>query len=150
MFENKRGQGLSTNAIILIVLGIFVLVILILGFTMGWDKISPFIDSDNNIDLIVQQCSIACSTNSVYDYCTKKRVLTPEDSKLELEDVDCNYLARNQTKYGIELCSSISCSAKIVGDNDLDLKSHCTPETNGKFIQSLVSNKLESYECIAS
>ncbi|MEK6819827.1 MAG: hypothetical protein AABY03_01350 [Nanoarchaeota archaeon] len=55
---NKRGQGLSVNAIILIVLGIVVLVLMVLGFTIGWSKILPFI-STNNADTLVTACSIA-------------------------------------------------------------------------------------------
>ena len=32
----KRGQSMSTNTIILIILGVVVLVVLIMGFTQGW------------------------------------------------------------------------------------------------------------------
>ena len=65
--QNKRGQGLSTQAIILIVLGVAVLVIMIIGFTVGWDKIAPWLSRDN-VDSIVTQCEVACSTQSVYDF----------------------------------------------------------------------------------
>ena len=36
--KNRKGQGLSTNAIILIVLGIVVLVVLIAGIMLGWGQ----------------------------------------------------------------------------------------------------------------
>ena len=73
---DKRGQGLSTNAIILIILGVFVLVILILGFTLGWDKLAPWLSKDkNNVDTIATQCEIACTTQSFYDFCEKERTL---------------------------------------------------------------------------
>ena len=43
---NKKGQDLSIGTLILIVLGIVVLVLLILGFTLGWgnlwDRINIF------------------------------------------------------------------------------------------------------------
>ena len=72
---NKKAQGLSVNAIILIVLGVIILVMLIVGFTIGWKKILPFLSQDK-VDTIAQQCEIACSTSSVYDYCQKQRTVT--------------------------------------------------------------------------
>ena len=47
---NKRGQGLSTNAIILIVLGVVVLVVLIGGFTIGWGQMAPWIKTNKKAD----------------------------------------------------------------------------------------------------
>ncbi len=100
---DKRGQGLSTNAIILIVLGVVVLVILILGFTMGWDKIAPWMSKDN-VDTIVNQCSVACSTHSVYDYCTKERELNDGANKIQ---GNCSFFAVNHPKYGVANCSAL-------------------------------------------
>jgi hypothetical protein len=101
--DNKRGQGLSTNAIILIILGVVVLVVLILGFTMGWSRIAPWLSNDN-VDTIVQQCAVACSTNSVYDYCTKERELNDGKNKVT---GTCVYF-QNSNKYGLTPCS-LSC-----------------------------------------
>ena len=70
---NKRGQGLSTNAIILIVLGVFVLVVLIAGFALGWGTLKERIAPSNNVNSIVSACSVACNTQSQYDYCTIDR-----------------------------------------------------------------------------
>ena len=78
MIDNKRGQGLSTNAIILIVLGVVVLGVLVIGFTMGWEKIAPWI-STNNVNTIVTQCGVACSTDSMNSFCTTKRTLKADD-----------------------------------------------------------------------
>jgi hypothetical protein len=104
--KNKRGQGLSTNAIILIILGVVVLVVLIIGFTVGWDKIAPWISS-NNVDTIAQQCEVACSTGSVYDYCSMKRTLKVEGK----EDITktCYELATNTSydSYGIDECPTL-------------------------------------------
>ena len=69
---NKRGQGLSVNAIILIVLGIVVLVILIAGFTLGWQNIAPFLSADN-VGTVAKSCQAACSTGDTYGFCTKGR-----------------------------------------------------------------------------
>ena len=103
---NKRGQGLSVNAIILIVLGVFVLAVLIFGFTVGWQKILPFISTDN-VDTLVTTCGIACSTNSQFSFCIDKRDLKAGDDSIK--DVTCNYLSEKQKKYGIASCGSISC-----------------------------------------
>ena len=102
---DKRGQGLSTNAIILIVLGVVILVVLILGFTMGWEKLAPWMSKDN-VDTIVNQCAVACSTHSVYDYCTKTRELKADGEKIK---ETCNSFATNKSyeKYGVANCSAL-------------------------------------------
>ena len=110
---NKRGQGLSTNAIILIVLGVFILAILILGFTVGWGKLAPWI-STNNVDTIANSCNVACATHSQYDFCIASRELKADG--VELKAVTCNYLAKEQTKYGIDSCGSVSCSGVVLLD----------------------------------
>ena len=108
--QNKRGQGLSTNAIVLIVLAVIVLVLLVIGFTAGWDKLAPWLGSSNNVDVIVQQCSVACSAQGTYDFCMKERDLTPEEKADELLDVSCYYLSEKKTMYGIESCKDIDCN----------------------------------------
>lgn len=40
--KNEKEPQLTTNGIILIILGVFVLVVLIFGFTFGWDKVINF------------------------------------------------------------------------------------------------------------
>ena len=70
---NKKAQGLSITTIILIVLGVFVLVALIFGFTQGWSGIKGFINPGNNLNDVLTQCNIACTTDDTYNYCTDKR-----------------------------------------------------------------------------
>lgn len=142
--NNKRGQGMSTNTIILLILGIVVLVVLILGFTMGWDKIAPWISS-NNVDTIVTSCEAACAINGAYDFCMAGRDLKAEDGKLK--EVTCNYLAEKQLLYGINKCSSISCGVVLVEAVVIeDLDSHCAGN-EGKVIQALIEDTLESRIC---
>jgi hypothetical protein len=113
---NKKGQELSTNAIIMIVIGVIVLVVLVLGFTIGWNKLLPFVSS-NNVQGIVTGCSTACSTNNNYDYCTLPRILKADDLpvengvKLKEKAGTCNFFSSNAdyVKYGIDACSTISC-----------------------------------------
>lgn len=112
--ESKRGQELSTNAIIMIVIGIIVLVVLILGFTIGWDKLLPFF-STNNVQNLQTTCSSACATGNSYDYCTLSRTLKASDlpgSPSNGQFVgNCTFFATNPNyaKYGIATCTSITC-----------------------------------------
>ena len=101
---NKKAQGLSTNAIILIVLGVIVLVVLAIGFMAGWEKIAPWMSKDN-VGTIVQQCEVACTTNSVYDYCSKERVLNDGENKVT---GTCEIFQKSN-KYGMASCN-IQCS----------------------------------------
>lgn len=106
--KNKRGQGLSTNAIILIILGIIVLVMLVLGFTIGWSRLLPFL-SRENVDSVVNGCIAACSSNSIYGFCTRVRELVPAEG--DSVEATCKEFATNTDyeKYGIEDCPSIPC-----------------------------------------
>jgi len=134
---NKRGQGLSTTAIILIVLGVLILVFLIIGFALGWTKIIPWISPPNNIQDITDKCAMACSTNSKYDFCTSRRDVKVENEitlqptvydldtkKQEPAEVGgkpleitigkkfkatCYELSTFITQLGLEKCSAIDC-----------------------------------------
>jgi hypothetical protein len=114
--ENKRGQGLSTNAIILIILGVAILVILIIGFTYVWGGLGERIKKDN-IATIVSACQTACSTQSVYDFCSKKNELIDEEGKEFV--TSCQLLASVDEfiKYGLESCA-IDCK---VGCEELEI-----------------------------
>lgn len=111
---NKRGQGLSTSSIILIILGLIILVVLALGFIMGWDKFSAlFGGGDNNVDTIMQACSLACGQASQYDFC--------QNPIRRLEVSGNEYLATCYTlasadefsEYGFEACSTLNCRANV-------------------------------------
>jgi len=147
---DKRGQGLSTNAIILIILGVIVLVILVLGFMMGWDKIAPWISS-NNVDTIVNACDIVCLSNGIYDFCMKERDLKADDVKLK--KITCNYLSKKKTEYGIQPCSSIPCNnvvfIEVTSKEVFESSDSCTGH-EGKIIQALIEETLESRSCPAA
>lgn len=106
--ENKKGQGMSTSTIILLILGLVILVVLVLGFSLGWNKITPWINT-NNVDTIKTACGAACSTNNQYDFCTVQREV--KDGINDKFKVSCNELATNQTfisrGYGIEQCPEL-------------------------------------------
>ncbi len=137
---NKKAQGLSTTTMILLVLGILVLVVLVLGFTIGWNKLAPWLSS-NNVDSVVTSCEVACTTGSTYGFCFQERDLKADNE--ELEGVTCNYLNQQHPNYGINECPSISCNVVYV-----DTLDEAVCEGNeGKTVQALVDNKLESKQC---
>lgn len=142
--KNTKGQELSTNVIILIILGVVVLVVLILGFTVGWGKIAPWLSSEN-VGSIVTQCEVACSTGSDYDYCIAKKDLNAQDEKLK--DVTCYYVAENQTIYGVAKCPSITCTDVILSNavDEASAKTLCT--STGKMIYYLQDKTLKFYSC---
>jgi hypothetical protein len=116
MMKNKRGQGLSTNAIILLVLGVVILAILIAGFAAGWSKIVPWISPPNNVDTIVQACETSCLTSNVYDFCSFQRTLKADDlpdaDSKEVENT-CQFFSTNEeySKYGVQDCPGL-CSTQ--------------------------------------
>jgi len=146
--KSKKAQGLSVNAIILIVLGVIVLVLLILGFTLGWGTILPFLSS-SNVNNIVTSCNTACSTSSQFDFCNLKRNLKADT--VQLKDVTCNYLLNNQTKYGLQACPNILCDNILLlnAANQPNLNSKCSPGNNneGKTVQALIAGTLISIDC---
>lgn len=99
---NKRGQGLSTNAIILIVLGVFVLAILVVGFMVGWNRIAPWL-SNENVDNVVNSCETACTSGNVFSYCSKVRNLNDGEKAI---DATCYALSRGDDfdAYAIKPC----------------------------------------------
>ena len=108
--EHKKAQEMSTTTIILIILGVIVLVVLVLGFRMGWDKVLPFLSS-NNVQNVVTACGTACATGSQYDFCTAPRTLKA-DGLAEADKLgSCKKFATDAkySSYGIEDCSSITC-----------------------------------------
>lgn len=113
---NKRGQGLSINAIILIILAVVVLVVLILGFTTGWGFFKNIFGGSNNVDTLANSCSIACSTNAQFDFCEQKRELKidkeTDESLTEVQSgmsYSCKELYDKAPSLGIDNCLAIPC-----------------------------------------
>jgi len=109
--RNKRGQGLSTNAIVLMVLGLIILVVLAVGFTVGFEKLAPWLSS-NNVDTVVSSCSVACSTDNVYKFCSLERTLKADDLPSGVKEVTgtCDEFANSLSglaKYGIRECPAL-------------------------------------------
>ena len=72
----KRGQELSVGTLIIIVLGVVVLVLLILGFSIGWENLFAKIGivSGDDLSAMVAACKVAAASNSQASYCEFKKV----------------------------------------------------------------------------
>ena len=110
--KNRKAQGMSTSTIILLILGLVILVILIIGFTMGWEKFGLFLPKDN-IDNIKTSCEVACSTNSQYAFCSVERDV--KDGVNDEFKATCYELVENpefsSRGYGLSECPQIDCTA---------------------------------------
>lgn len=109
--KNQKGQSMSVNTIIMIILGLAILVLLILGFALGWGKIFPFLKSTNNVDQVAQLCQNACLTELDYDFCSLPRELKIDKNSMI---ANCSYFAAQDEIFGakisIEDCPTISCA----------------------------------------
>ncbi|MEK6854953.1 MAG: hypothetical protein AABX73_01910 [Nanoarchaeota archaeon] len=107
---NKKAQDLSIGTLILIVLGIVVLVLLILGFSLGWgnlwEKINIF-QGGSNIESVISACNIAVASNSKYTYC--------QDFKKIKVDGKTEYVNCEDSRVVSSLNNQITCDK--IGDN---------------------------------
>ncbi len=98
---SRKAQELSITTLVLIVLGVVILVLLILGFTQGWDWIiSKFsILPGQSLETVAQSCNIAAQGGLAIDFCSFKKVkvdgrteyVNCEDSRIEAglsQDID--------------------------------------------------------------
>lgn len=144
MKMEKRGQGLSISAIILIILGILVLVFLIIGFAIGWNKIFPWIKPSNNVGDIANACGIACNTQDKYDFCNVKRKLFTAEE--EYEDT-CFFYSKKRPEFGVEECD-IKCDVYDFSGNVLDLVKEKCKEL-GEELKYLDNFGTQIYACQA-
>ncbi|MBU0760874.1 MAG: hypothetical protein KJ600_02225 [Nanoarchaeota archaeon] len=112
---NKRGQDLSIGTLILIVLGIVVLVLLILGFSLGWsnlwEKINIF--GGTSIGTVATQCEIDVTQGNTYDFCQSfKKVKV--DGKTE-------YLNCKDGRIDSTLDTKLNCPAAPGGASSLEV-----------------------------
>jgi len=107
---------MSTSTIILLVLGVAILVLLILGFTIGWQKIFPFLSPASNVQDVVTKCETACNLNSKFDFCSTKREVRVEEAisvggvELGTEFEGSCYDLTKVPVLGIGACPTIDCS----------------------------------------
>ena len=156
MKMNKRGQGLSTNAIILIILGVVILVVLIVGFAMGWDTIAPWL-SKENVDDVVSGCNVACNMGitGTYSFCSQTRDLIDAE-KNEYNDITCYALSvlDETQKYAVGKCD-LDCDVReLVSITDLnndhkiddkDVTEFCLGNEGKMIHYFLINNKVKTY-----
>jgi len=126
VIKNKKGQDLSIGTLILIVLGIVVLVLLILGFSIGWqnlwEKINIF-GGGSSIGDVAIACGLSATQDNQYGYCQdfkkvkvagKTEYLTCEDGRIQptLDNtIRCNpQLVQNAIT---SLCAGLSDKDKL-------------------------------------
>jgi hypothetical protein len=104
---NKKGQGMSITTVILLILGLVILVVLILGFVIGWNKMLPWI-STNNLDTLKNACATSCTTGGQYDFCSVKRdVKDGTNPKFQATCKDLNNATYAARGYGIADCPNL-------------------------------------------
>ena len=106
LMKNRRGAELSTNTIILLIIGVIILVVLVLGFILGWDTIAPWL-FPSNVNTIVTQCQASCTTGDIYAYCGLERTLNAPDNKGVKGN--CTYFSEkaDYLKYGVAKCPGL-------------------------------------------
>lgn len=88
---DRKGQNVTITTLILIVLGVIVLVLLVTGFIIGWDRIIDIITIGGGLDQKLQKCNAAASFDAVFEFCEYEEVriegekewVNCEDSRLE-------------------------------------------------------------------
>lgn len=76
---NKKGQEMSVSTLVLIVIGIVVLVMLILGFSMGWQNLwgkIGILGGGSGVETVVQACNIAATSDATASYCSEFKQVT--------------------------------------------------------------------------
>lgn len=89
---NSKAQELSIGTLVLIVLGVIILVLIILGFTMGWNNLLEKINIFNpasNIDNVVSACNTAAVANQKDAYCNEWRKTKVSDGTTKW--INCQY-----------------------------------------------------------
>ena len=113
---DKRGQELSVGTLILIVLGIVLLVLLILGFSLGWsnlwEKINIF-GSSTSLESLAQKCTLAVTSSSLVSYCETFSLVTVDGKKQYL---NCEY-----EKLSLDKKLSCSSSSNRVANKCIEL-----------------------------
>ncbi|MFH1425151.1 MAG: hypothetical protein ABIG28_00260 [archaeon] len=146
---NKKAQDLSIGTLILIVLGIIVLVLLILGFSMGWsnlwEKIGIF-GGSSSVGDVGTACKLAITSQDTYTFCQKTWKIdadTNGDGKIEKDvPLTCRHELVKPSLGGDELPCGGTTELKTCPANKLkypDTSDNCAAEQikiGGDYIES--------------
>jgi len=123
---------MSTNTIILLILGLVVLVALIWGFATGWSGMKSLVNP-SNVDGVIQDCNSACGINSAYSYCSGERTLRVNEDNLKVKSTCAVFSSEKSfAKYKIPACPTISCDLQC-SDIVIDGKKGISTLTSGKY-----------------
>jgi len=102
---DKRGESSTVGVVIAIVLGLAVLVLLIYGFSVGWGNLLDRITNigGSNVEAVVSGCSVACASQSQYDFCSLNRTIKFESGK---EPLTCQQLV-SDSRVNVEACPGL-------------------------------------------
>ena len=125
--KNKRGQEMSISTLLLLVLGVIVLVVIVIGFTQGWNYFAGIFGGDTlpgDYEKIAQSCKLSQDSGLITSYCTEFKQITINKAK---EYANCaNFKERGLISFVSETqaiaCNPVSLvkSAKTfcIGKND--------------------------------
>ena len=108
---NKKGQEMSVTTVVLLVIGLIVLVMLVIGFTMGWGNLAQkfnILKPSTNIDDLVQACNFAVLQGQKGAFCEYKLVTLDSISQY----VNCDY----SEKIKLETGAAPSCDSLVPAD----------------------------------
>ena len=129
---NKKGQDLTVGTLILIVLGVIILVLLVLGFTMGWDKVWSYLGFTTSSD--IQNKISSCNTaalSTTRDYCLRL-------DEVKLEDGIKMYITCQYPAVESQLAQRASCDQ---GDVSLAIANKCKGLIDGLRADANANNK---------
>lgn len=115
----KRGQGLPITTLILIIIGIVVAVVIIIGFTVGWDAIFgkvPIV-TPSTLTAKIKACEIVAENDLNVDYCNKFDEVEISGKK---QAVNCAYLKTSNLLSASS--SAVECGSLI---NDQKIVEYC-------------------------
>jgi len=104
---DMNNKGDTNWVLIMLILGVIVLVVLAGGFVVGWNKLLPFLSTEN-VGTVVTQCQVACTTNSQYGWCTQKRTVNDGENEIA-KDVSCSVLVSQYKTVGVVACPQVDC-----------------------------------------
>lgn len=119
----KRGQQLSITTLLLIVIGVVVAVVLIIGFTQGFDFIfgkTEFLPGQT-LEALVQTCGVAGQNELVADYCKTFKEVELNGRK---RFVNCQY-SEIENLVGEKKLRSQN-SESLCGTEEINAKAYCT------------------------
>lgn len=111
--EGKRGQELSITTIILIVIGTGLLTVLVLGFTIGWQSLVPWIDEGGSVDTVRSECQIACTAQNIYTYCNEEKDLDVNGKSYSHSCPILSDIGNVTRDFWIDDCATIICPYSV-------------------------------------